>query len=46
MKQLTCQKCKHTWETKSKLIWVTCPSCQLKVKNILKDKQTKNTNRG
>jgi len=32
MKKVKCPKCKHEWETKSKLKMVTCPSCQLKVK--------------
>ena len=27
-----CLKCEHEWETKSKLVLVTCPSCQLKVR--------------
>ncbi len=31
--KLKCSNCKHEWETKSKLDMVTCPSCQLKVKN-------------
>lgn len=43
--KLTCPKCKHTWETKSKLKLVTCPSCQLKVKNPLKNKQDKEKNK-
>jgi len=30
--KVKCPKCKHEWETKSKLKFVTCPSCQLKVK--------------
>jgi len=32
MKKVKCPKCNHEWETKSKLVLVTCPSCQLKVK--------------
>ena len=31
-------ECNHEWETKSKLIFVTCPSCQKKFK---KDKEAK-----
>jgi DNA-directed RNA polymerase subunit RPC12/RpoP len=31
--KMKCPNCKHEWETKSKLIYVTCPSCQLKTKN-------------
>jgi len=38
MKKVKCPKCKHEWETKSKLVLVTCPSCQLKVR-IKKEKQ-------
>ena len=32
MKKVKCPKCNHEWETKSKLVLVTCPSCQLKVR--------------
>jgi Zn finger protein HypA/HybF involved in hydrogenase expression len=38
---LKCPKCKHEWETKSKLVFVTCPSCQLKVKIEKKKKEDK-----
>lgn len=31
--KITCPKCEHEWKTKSKLKLVTCPGCQLKVKN-------------
>ncbi len=31
--KVKCSNCKYTWETNSKLIYVTCPSCRLKVKN-------------
>ncbi len=31
-KEVNCKKCEHSWWTKSKLIWLTCPSCQTKVK--------------
>jgi len=30
--KIKCQKCKYEWNTKSKMIWVTCPSCQKKVR--------------
>lgn len=30
--EVICPKCKHIWETKSEMIWVTCPSCQIKTK--------------
>jgi len=43
---LKCPKCKYEWETKSKLIWVTCPSCRLKVENVIKDKQNDKTYKG
>jgi len=36
--KIKCPNCKYEWETKSKLIFVTCPSCQLKVK-IEKEKK-------
>lgn len=39
--KLTCPKCKYSWETKSKLNWITCPSCQSKMKNPEK-KQVEN----
>lgn len=32
-KKVKCGKCGHEWKTKSKLILVTCPSCNYKVKN-------------
>ena len=32
-------KCGYQWETNSKMMWATCPSCRLKVKSNLKDKQ-------
>jgi len=38
MKKLKCPKCNHEWETKSELVMVTCPSCQLKVKSSNKEK--------
>ncbi len=31
--KIKCPKCKYEWDTKSKLDFVTCPSCRLKVKN-------------
>lgn len=40
--KVKCPKCQHEWETKSKLVLVTCPSCHLKVKNKRKD--DRNTN--
>ena len=32
MKKAKCQKCKYTWESRSKLMNVSCPSCGIKVK--------------
>ena len=29
-----CNNCGYEWETKSKLNFVTCPSCQKKIRNI------------
>ena len=26
-------KCGYEWNTNSKMMWATCPSCRLKVKN-------------
>jgi len=41
--KIKCPKCKHEWETKSKLKMVTCPSCLLKVKvEKKKKKEVKN----
>jgi len=40
--KLKCPHCGHEWETTSKLKMVTCPSCQLKVKNqVLRKEQVK-----
>lgn len=30
--ELQCPKCEYKWKTKSKLFWVSCPSCLHKVK--------------
>jgi len=30
---MKCQKCGYEWDTKSKLAFVSCPSCLSKVKN-------------
>ena len=38
MTKIKC-KCGYEWETSSKMLWATCPSCRLKVKNDFKDKQ-------
>lgn len=31
-KKVTCDNCGYSWETESKLIYVSCPSCLKKVK--------------
>lgn len=33
---MKCPKCNYEWETKSKMVFVSCPSCLLKVKNDMK----------
>jgi predicted nucleic acid-binding Zn-ribbon protein len=33
-KKVVCSKCGHVWLTRSESIFVTCPSCQLKVRII------------
>jgi len=30
--KMTCEHCNYTWITKSKHIYVTCPSCMAKIK--------------
>jgi len=30
-KKVKCPKCNHEWETKSNLLYVTCPSCLRKI---------------
>jgi endogenous inhibitor of DNA gyrase (YacG/DUF329 family) len=32
----TCPRCSYSWECKSLMMYVSCPSCQIKVK--LRDK--------
>ena len=40
--RLICNHCGYEWQTKSKLIWVSCPSCMKKVRNIHQtDEKTK-----
>lgn len=36
--KVKCPNCEYEWETKSKLIFITCPSCQKKFKK--EDAQT------
>jgi predicted nucleic acid-binding Zn-ribbon protein len=31
--ELRCPKCGHKWRTRSRLVFVTCPSCYTKVRN-------------
>ena len=33
--KIKCLKCGHEWETRSKLVLITCASCGAKVKNKL-----------
>lgn len=35
-KEIRCPKCHHKWLTKSNLIYITCPSCQYKIKTMRK----------
>ncbi len=37
--KITCFNCNHTWQTNSTLIKVTCPSCNFKTPNKLKNKR-------
>ena len=37
--KVKCPHCNHEWETKSKLVMVTCPSCNLKVPNPNKTRE-------
>ena len=30
---MKCPKCNYEWKTKTELMYVSCPSCRLKVKN-------------
>ena len=40
--KLKCEKCGYEWETHSKLIKVSCPSCGSKVLNKIKEDQDQN----
>jgi|ETNvirnome_2_300_1030623.scaffolds.fasta_scaffold01131_6 hypothetical protein len=33
------KECNYEWETSSKMMWVTCPSCRLKVRNEERDEE-------
>jgi len=35
--KVKCPHCNHEWETKSKLVLVTCAGCGLKIRNPVKD---------
>lgn len=39
--RVICSECKYEWATKSEMIWVTCPKCQRKTKNIAKKEGSK-----
>ena len=36
-----CSNCKYGWESGSKLIYVTCPNCQLKTRRLNDEKEVK-----
>lgn len=36
-------RCKYEWETKSELLYVTCPSCRLKVEKPIEEDARKDT---
>ena len=38
MVKVKCHKCKYEWDTDSKLMWVTCPSCRTKTLKERKEK--------
>jgi len=31
-KKVICPKCNHRWRTRSKMMYITCPNCQRKIK--------------
>lgn len=37
--KVKCFHCKHEWNTKSKAMMVTCPSCIKKTVRVVEDKQ-------
>ena len=37
MDKLKCHKCGYEWETNSRMIRVSCPSCQIKTPNTSKN---------
>lgn len=37
--EIVCLNCGYSWKTKSELLMITCPSCQLKVKNPNKSRK-------
>ena len=37
--KVKCPKCGYEWETRSKLILITCASCGVKVKNNLQQER-------
>ena len=39
---IKCDKCGYKWETESKMIYVSCPSCIQKVKIPMKDESPQN----
>ena len=39
---MKCTHCNYKWETKSKMVFVSCPSCLLKVRNMIESTNVKN----
>lgn len=31
---MKCSRCQHAWETKSEYLYVSCPNCMSKVRNL------------
>ena len=45
MEKIKCSKCGYEWETKSELMFVTCPNCQLNTRNHTQEVQNENKNK-
>jgi Zn finger protein HypA/HybF involved in hydrogenase expression len=44
MKSIKCHNCDHEWKTKSEHVFVSCPSCMGKTKNVEKEVQENEDN--
>ena len=44
--KIKCPKCKYEWDCNSKLIFVTCPSCRLKIERPKKDEMEWDDDKG